>query len=194
MTNTETKIYGTLNGIADKNGIVIMGGSEDKDIPLCELRQAFEIEAKIYNRSTDKLSVNNAVGIYDACVACLEPETLLLHIGNADTEDFKTSPAEFDQKYRELLCHIKENAPKCRIAVISLKNYDNDPDIAQLNKHLEYIAESERCEFGDIAGKRLWNPIETKDVVSFVYSTGFVHPLKNKRPVYDLIKILFCCE
>ena len=46
----------------------------------------------------------------------------------------------------------------------------------------------------DIAEKRVWNPKETKDIVSFVYSTGFIQPLKNRRPIFDLIKILFCYE
>ena len=107
---------------------------------------------------------------------------------------FAEHPAEFDQAYRELIAHIQAADPKCGIVIISLKNPTEEANISEMNKHLRYIAESEQCRYGDIAAKRVWNPKQTKDVVSFVYSMGFVRPLHNKRPIYDLVKILFCCE
>lgn len=194
MFALETKKYAALNELADQNGIVILGGSEDKEIPLCELRQAFSIESKLYNRSISNLSINDAVRVYDSCIASIAPETLLLHIGKADLKLFEENSADFDQKYRELITRIRSFDKMCRIAIISFKNYKDSAVISELNKHLKYIAESEQCEFCDIAGKRVWNPKETKDIVSFVYSIGFIHPLKNKRPIYDLVKILFCYE
>lgn len=194
MLDLEIKNYVSLNELADQNGIVIFGGSEDKDIPLCELRQAFSIESKLYNRSMSNLSVTDAATVYESIVAPINPETVLLHIGSADLELFTENPSEFDQRYRNFINYIKFVNKKCRIAVISLRNYNNLAVISEMNKHLKYIAESERCDFGDIAEKRVWNPKETKDIVSFVYSTGFIQPLKNRRPIFDLIKILFCYE
>lgn len=194
MYGNEIKKYQALNELAEQNGIVIIGGEEDKEIPLCELKQAFELNSNLYNRSVTNLSVNNALEIYDTCVAELNPESVLLHIGTADISLFKENSSEFDRKYRELIEHIRTSNRKCNIAIISLKNHEENSDIAEINKHLKYIAESERCEFGDISAKRVWNPKQTKDVVSFVYSIGFVHALKNKRPIYDLVKILFCYE
>lgn len=192
MFENEIKKYQALNELAEQNGIVIIGGTEDKNIPLCELKQAFELNSNLYNRSVDNLSVNDVSKIYDACVAHLNPESVLLHIGNADLKLFEDNSSDFDNKYRELIKHIRTSNPKCNIAIISLKNADDNNNITEINKHLKYIAESERCEYGDISTKRVWNPKQTKDVVSFVYSIGFVHSLKNKRPVYDLVKILFC--
>ena len=75
---------------------------------------------------------------------------------------------------------------------MSAKNYDNNNDITELNKQLKYIADSEKCEFCDISEKRVWNPQQTKEVVSFVYNIGFMHPLKTKRPLNDLVRLLFC--
>lgn len=192
MFENEIKKYQALNELAEQNGIVIIGGTEDKNIPLCELKQAFELNSNLYNRSVDNLSVNDVSKIYDACVAHLNPESVLLHIGNADLKLFEDNSSDFDNKYRELIKHIRTSNPKCNIAIISLKNADDNNNITEINKHLKYIAESERCEYGDISTKRVWNPKQTKDVVSFIYSIGFVHTLKNKRPVYDLVKILFC--
>ena len=191
MRLAESKKYEILNEIAEKEGIIIFGGSEDCEIPLGELRQAFAIDEKMYNRSIEGLSVKDARAEYTECVEALAPEAVLLHIGAADLVAFEENPLEFDNKYRELIEHIKSRNPKCRIAVVSLRNYDNDPVISNMNTHLKYIAESENCEYGDIANRRVWNPKNTKDAVEFVYSIGFVRSLKNKRSMYDLVKILF---
>ncbi|MEE1046204.1 MAG: hypothetical protein U0M60_02140 [Clostridia bacterium] len=192
--NCEVRKYQKLNELAETNGIVVFGGREDMNIFLGELRQAFAIEQKMYNRSIAGLSVKDAVAVYDECVAPITPETVLIHIGEADRKFFEAHPSEFDNRYRELLSHIKSQNKKCRIAVVSLRNYESDPQIEEINKHLKYIADSEQCEYGDIASKKVWNPQSTRNTISFVYATGFVRPLKNKRPLYDLVKILFCCE
>ena len=190
----EVRKYQKLNELAEQGGIVVFGGSEDLKIPLGELRQAFSVESKMYNRSIAGLSVKDALSVYDECVAPIAPETVLIHIGEADRKFFEEHPSEFDNKYRELLSHIKSQNKKCRIAVISLKNYELNPQIEEINKHLKYIADFEKCEYGNITNKKVWNPKSTMNTVSFVYDIGFIRPLKNKRPLYDLVKILFCCE
>ena len=192
MLENEIRKYQTLNKLADTNGIIIFGGTEDKEIPLCELKQAFEVNAKLYNRSISNLSVNTALTVYDNCVANLKPESVLLHIGVADLDSFSQDSSDFVQKYIDLIRHIKSLDKKCNIAIISLKNPDESADIIEMNKHLKYIAESEQCEFGDISTKRVWNPMETKNVISLVSSLNLFPTLKNKLPLYDLIKILFC--
>ena len=192
MREAEIKNYEKLNELAEQGGIVIFGSGADKDIPTGELRQAFAVESKVYNRSFESISVKDALSVYKETVAALSPETVLLHIGETDIEFFAENSAEFDNKYRELIGYIKSQNKKCRIAIISLRNYDYDPQIEEINKHLKYIADSEQCEYCDISAKMVWNPKASMEVTSFVYSIGFVHPLKNKRPLYDLVKMLFC--
>ena len=194
MRETETKSYEKLNELAEQGGIVIFGCGADKDIPIGEIRQAFAVESKIYNRSFENLSVTEAVSVYEKLVAPLAPETILIHIGEADLAAFAENPAGFDNKYLELINVIKAQNKKCRIAVVSLKNYEGDSQIAELNKHLKYIADSEKCEYGDISAKKVWNPKVSMGAASFVYSIGFVRPLKNQRPLYDLVKMLFCYD
>lgn len=191
MFDMELKRYEVLNELAERGGIVIFGATEDVKIPVGELKQAFAIEEKIYNRSMNGLSVVDAKTIYDACVAPIVPETLLLHIGENDIQSFKENAGEFVQRYTQFITHIKSVNETCRIAIVSLRNYENDDVVKELNLQLKYIADSQRCEFADIANPRVWNPKSTMETVSFVYSLGFVRPLKNKRPVYDLVKIFF---
>ena len=190
MREQEIKKYKALNSISEKDGIVVFGSTEDIYIPLCELKQAFGIKENCYNRSFENLTVSEVCEVYANCIAELSPETILLHI--KDAESFKTSADKFTDDYRKLISQIRQNNKKCRIGVVSAKNYDNNNDITELNKQLKYIADSEKCEFCDISEKRVWNPQETKDVVSFVYNIGFMHPLKNKRPLNALVRLLFC--
>lgn len=194
MYEKEIKKYQELNRLAETNGVVILGGTEDKEIPLCELKQAFSLDSKLYNRSISELSVHHALEAYDACVPPLDPECILLHIGIADLAAFEENPSAFDQAYLKLIHHIKTADPSCHIVIISFKNCDENENINALNRHLKYIANSEQCEYMDISSKWVWNPNQTKDVLSFLHSTGFVLPLKKKRLTYDLVKILYCYE
>lgn len=194
MISLETQRYNKLNALAETDGIVIFGCKEDKNIPTGELCRAFSLDTNVYNRSFEELSVKNAVEVYEQTIAPLNPETLLIHLGEADIDFFTQNPGEFDNKYRELINTVRKHNKKCRISVISLRNYKNDRNITEMNKHLKYLADSEKCEYGDIASKRVWNPKAEMEAVSFVYSIGFVNPLQNKRPLYDLVKILFCYE
>ncbi len=191
MFDMELKRYEVLNELAERGGIVIMGSEEDTRIPVGELKQAFAIEEKIYNRSMKGLSVLDAQTVFDVCIAQIAPETILLHIGENDIQLFKEHAGEFVQQYMQFITHIKAVNKTCRIAIVSLRNYENDVIVKELNQQLKYIADSQRCEYADIANPRVWNPKSTMETVSFVYSLGFVCPLKNKRSVYDLVKIFF---
>ena len=194
MRESEIKKYQKLNDLAQANGIVIFGGKEDTNIPLCEIRQAFNVEENMYNRSFTDLSIEDAILVYDHCVSSISPETVFIHIGDCDIDMLKENPAEFDNKYREFIKHIRTHNKKCRIAVVSLRNYNNNHEIAEVNRHLKYIADSERCEFGDISKRHVWNPKSSMDAASFVRTIGFVRTLKVQRPLYDLIRMLFCSE
>ena len=191
MRTLELKKYQRLNEIAEQGGIVIFGSDEDMSIPVGELRQAFSIESKMYNRSFSNLSIKDALEVYKKIIEPLEPETLLLHIGSSDLAFFSENPTEFDNTYRELLSKIRLENPKIRIAIVSLRNYTEDTQIQEMNTHLKYIADSEKCEYGDISSKRVWNPKNTIDMVSFIYSLNYVRHLNSKRPLYDLVKMTF---
>lgn len=191
MLNEQMIKYQFMNNLAEGNGIVILGGEQDYDIPTGELRQAFAIDSNIYNRSIPGLSVQNAAEVYDTCVADIYPDTLFLHLGSSDMNLFQKDPAKFDAQYRTLISHIKKDNKNCELVLVAMKNPENCSSITEMNRHIKLLANSEKCKYGDIETKRVWNPKETKDVMSFVYSLGFIRNLRNKRPIYDLLKILF---
>lgn len=179
---TQIKKYQKLNEIALKNGVVLFGEGLDTEIPASELKQSFELDFPIYNRSFLNLDLENAITLYDECVKTLIPDTVLLHIGTNDATLFNENKTEFEQKYIELIEHIKSIDKKCRIVVVSVDN-------TEINQQLKYIADSTKCEFGDLTAIKVWNPQATKNVTSFVQAMGVRRYCK--KPVYDILKILF---
>ena len=122
---TETKKYSALNVLAEKGGTVIFGGKDDTNIPLCELKQSFELDSNFYNRSFEELSITNAKELYKSYIADLSPDTIFLHIGENDLSLFQDDSNNFINLYRELIGEIRSCNKKCRIVIISLKNYDS---------------------------------------------------------------------
>ena len=194
MFDAQIAKYRSLNQLAEADGTVIFGTSSDVNIPLGELKQAFALNDSIYNRSFSQLSVADAAKVYGECVAELCPDTVLLHIGETDVSDFAGNESAFEEAYRDLIGTIREKNKDCRIVIVSLKNYDNDITVAEINKLLCEIADSEKCEFEDISTKQKWNVKGSSETASFIYDIGFVRPLNIKRPIYNLVRILFCYE
>lgn len=190
MYTAEIKKYTFLNEIAERVGTVIFGGSEDAAIPTGELHQAFDMETALYNRSFRNLSIEDAIRLYDSCVLPLRPQTLLLHIGEADLGDFAKDSGAFDEKYRQLIAHIRRQDRKCSIAIISLKNQDGRQEIAEMNRHLKHLADSEQCDFFDISEKTLRNPHAMKQI-SFLHTTGFTRRVPSRQPVANMVRILY---
>ncbi|MBQ9806211.1 MAG: SGNH/GDSL hydrolase family protein [Clostridia bacterium] len=192
MFDNEIAKYKSLNHLAESDGIVIFGGNDDVDIPLGELKQAFAINERIYNRSFSSITVAGAATVYTECIAELCPDTVLLHIGEADVSDFNGNEIAFETSYRTLIDTVREKNKGCRIVIISLKNYDNNVAVTEINKLLKAVADSEKCEFEDISAKQAWNAKESSGITAFLYDIGFDRPLNVKHPIYNLVRILFC--
>ena len=196
MIENEIAKYKSLNQLAEADGTVIFGGNNDVNIPLGELKQAFALNDSIYNRSFSDLSVVDAEKVYGECISELCPDTVLLHIGESDVSDFDGKKTTFEASYRTLIGTIREKNMECRIVIVALKmkNYDNNSTVVEINKLLKKIADSEKCEFEDISVKQAWNAKGSGEITSFLYDVGFVRPLNIKRPIYNLVRILFCYE
>ena len=183
----ENMNYEELNNIAQKNAVILLGGTMDKRIPVAELAQSFEFDFKIYNRSEELLSVKNAKDIYSKNIQPLEPEAILIHIGETDQNLFKNSSVDFDNYYMSMLETIKNTNKNCRVALISVRNENEDRLITEMNRHIKAIAESEQCDFISLDNVKLWNPRATKASVDFAYSMG----LKSKKPLRNIAEILY---
>lgn len=183
----ENMNYQELNEIAKMDGVVLMGGSFDLQIPVTELAHSFDFNFELYNRSEKNLSVKNAKEFFQTSVAPICPEAMIVHLGNEDVNFFKTNSSDFDNKYLELIHAIKSTNKKIRIALVSVKNAEKNETIKKMNSHIKAIADAEKCVFVNLDNAKLWNPNATKASVDFAYKMG----LRVRKPLADVCEILY---
>lgn len=153
-TNTELyrreiKEYRALNRVATGGGVVIFGSTFAKEMPVCELKQAFGIDRNIYNRSFYELSVFDAPAVAAECVIPLEPSKVLLNLGETDLIRGLHSVSEIVDAYGRLITELRSRL-HCEIVVVSVCG-DEEVRPAELNRRLEELAKKNRCTFADIA-------------------------------------------
>ena len=170
-----------------KNAVILMGGSVDKDIPVSNLAKEFNFNFDIYNKSAAKLSVANANDYFQKNIAALEPEAVLLHLGESDLQLFKSDSSAFDRNYLTLVESIKTLNKNCRIALVSVENPSNDKSVNLMNAHIKAIANAEKTSFVNLDNAKLWNPEATKTSSAFAYNMG----LKIRKPLNDVAEILY---
>ncbi|MCQ2582854.1 MAG: hypothetical protein MJ160_03005 [Treponema sp.] len=179
-------------GIAEQNdSVILFGGTKDKEIPVAEIAQDYELNFKMMNRSVFGLSLKDAKKNFHENIEKLNPEAVLIHLGEADLDLFNRNNAEFDVQYLELIDAVKAQNKNRRIALISNVSADGSEIYADMNRHIKAIADSEKCTFVNIDNAKLWNPESTKELMAFMYDIGFDQPLKVKKPLGDIAEILY---
>ena len=170
-----------------KNAVILMGGSVDREIPVSNLAKEFNFNFDIYNKSTAKLSVGNANEYFQKNIAALEPEAVLIHLGESDLQTFKSDSSTFDRNYLALVESIKALNKNCRIALVSVENPSNDKSVNLMNAHIKAIANAEKTSFVNLENAKLWNPEANKTSSTFAYNMG----LKIRKPLNDVAEILY---
>ena len=172
---------------SEKNGVIVFGGTLDKSIPVAELSKAFNFNFSIFNKSVPELSVKDAKAYFDSYIQPMHPEAMLLHIGERDLNLFKNNSTEFDSLYIKLIEEIRNTNSKCRIALVSLYNDINNQTVAEINRHIKAIADSEKCDFIDVENAKLWKPEASRAAIRFAQNMG----LAVKKPLRDIAEILY---
>lgn len=174
-----------------KDSTVLFGGNVDKAIPVDQLCESFGFNFKIYNCSSENLSLRNAKNQYMINAENLKAESVIVHLGEADVELFKSNPSDFDTLYLDFISYLKSTNSKLRIQLVSIGDETRSQIISDMNRHIKAIAAAERCEFFNIESAKLWKPCSTTAAASFLYKVGFERQLTVKHPLYDTAKALF---
>lgn len=172
---------------SEKNAVIVFGGSLDNSIPVKTLADAFDFNFQIFNKSFAELSVKNAEELFSSYIQPMHPEAILIHLGEKDVNLFKSNSSEFDSAYLKLIDAVKTANSKCRIALISLYNENADQTLAEMNRHIKAIADSEKCDFVNVDNARLWNPAASKAAIRFAQNMG----LAVRKPLRDVAEILY---
>ena len=176
----------------EKNdSVILFGGSNDTAIPVAEIAKDYEFNFNLLNKSVYALSVKNAKKTFVENLSNLKPEAVILHIGEEDLDLFNKNNAEFDILYLDLVNAIKASNENIRIALISNISEGISKNFSEMNRHIKAIAESEKCTFVNIDNAKLWKPENTKELLAFMYDTGFDMPLNVKKPLATIAEILY---
>ncbi len=171
----------------NKNAVILMGGTMDKEIPVEKLASDFGFNFDIYNKSEAGLSVTEAIEYFRTKIADLTPEGIMLHLGEEDLALFQKDSAAFDNYYLTLVDEIKKVNKNCRIALLSVNNPEGRKEINLLNAHISAIAQTEKAVFINLENAKLWNPEATKAANDFAYSMG----LNVRKPLRNVAEILY---
>jgi len=174
-------------GTENKNAVILIGGTMDKEIPVEKLAKDFNFNFDIYNKSETGLSVTNAVEYFKEKISNMQPEGIMLHLGEEDLVLFQKDSAAFDNYYLTLIDEIKAVNKNCRIALLSVANSEGRKDINLLNAHISAIAQTEKAVFINLENAKLWNPEATKAASDFAYSMG----LNVRKPLRNVVEILY---
>jgi len=187
-TNSLDEIINKNTSSAElKNSVILMGGSLDKHIPVAELAESFKFNFEIYNKSKEKLSLADSGNYFHNNIAALQPEGILIHLGDEDYSLFTNDSKSIDNYYLNLISQIKATNKKCRIALVSVNNPEADKNISLMNAHIKAIAETENAAYINLENAKLWNPEATKASSDFAYSMG----LKIRKPLRDVAEIFY---
>lgn len=140
-----------LNKIANKNGIVLFGSSFAKEIPVCELKQSFDLDCDIYNRSLTELSVFDAERLLDDCVIDLAPRKVLIQLGETDLARESSTISEILSAYEKIIIKLKSADKHCEIVIVSVCSGASEIPPEKLNKQLELMARKMKCKYADIS-------------------------------------------
>lgn len=171
----------------EKNAVIVFGGSLDNSIPVDELAKSFDFNFRIFNKSVAELSIKDSLGYFSAYIKPMRPEAMILHIGDRDLNLFKANSSEFDSLYIKMIEEIRYTNSKCRLALVSLYNETSNQTVAEMNRHIKAIADSEKCDFIDVENAKLWKPESAKAAIRFAQNMG----LAVKKPLRDIAEILY---
>lgn len=180
----EINNFRQLNKVANTNGVVLFGSTFAKNIPVCELKQSFDIDCDMYNRSITDLSVFDAEALLEDCVTALAPKTLLIQLGETDLErGFHTIP-EIIEAYEKIVAKLKSADKHCDIVIISVCESAVTIHPEELNKQLELAARRMKCKYADISSA-FYN--DSPGVKAFSLLSFF---MQNDISFFDAMKML----
>lgn len=136
-----------LNKIAKAHGIVLFGSTSAAQIPINELVQDYDISQKIYNRSIEGLTIENAGKYLDSCIYNLNPDKIVLNLGEEDLKS-NCDIKQLMEQYLWILYTIHTVLPHATLVLTSVCG--EDEQTAFFNESLKKLAGEFGCEYFEI--------------------------------------------
>lgn len=149
INKEEVSNYSVLNRYAKENSTVIIGSDYMHNIPIAELKQAFEINCDIYNRSLTGLTINESFEVLNDVIESLNPSKMLIQLGEIEVNNSSVEIESLITQLSDLIASVNKNK-SIRIVLVSLANLDCSSKVNKFNTLLEKLARTTHCQFADI--------------------------------------------
>ena len=150
----ELKNYKKLNSIARQDSVVMFGSTFAKDMPLGELKQNFEFDVNLYNRSFSDLSIFDAAELAKEVIKPINPSKVLIQLGETDLERGYKTIDEMCEAMEKLIAEIKSWDKHMEVVLVSIVDEEGILHPEELNRRIEKIAKANKCKYADITAAR----------------------------------------
>lgn len=116
----QAKWFHGLNKYTEPNNILFVGSTFIHNFPIHELEINFQIDDAVYNRGITGLKLKDLKDMLDVCIYELEPDKIILSIGEEDIIDPNFHEDEFLADYMEVIKHITQTLPKCKLYIMGI--------------------------------------------------------------------------
>ena len=135
-----------LNGYCKKGQVVFVGSSFFTGVDITsKILAENDITDLVYDRSSEKLNIENALAFLNEKVFSLEPSKIFVNIGDEDLKSAGFDLTEFVNKYEWMLLNIHRSCKNCRIYITSVVSASLATK--KVNEQLYNLAKDTGCTF-----------------------------------------------
>ncbi|MGN0739594.1 MAG: hypothetical protein ACI4LX_05425 [Treponema sp.] len=148
------KNFSVMNKIAKKHQAVFFGSTQLSQMDLNEILEDSS-SLKVYNRSIEKLDIENVSIYVMPCVIELAPAKLFINIGEEDIKSPSFNQDSFISKYEWLLYQLHKNCSGCTLYIVPVVSAEKK--VAELNSALEKLSFESGCIFVKLNGMTVFH-------------------------------------
>ena len=142
-----------LNKFCKKEQVVFVGSSFFSGVDITsKILHEKNITNLVYDRSSEKLTIENALSYLNNNVFCLEPSKIFVNIGDEDLKSAGFDLTEFINKYEWMLLNIHRSCKNCRIYITSVVSASLATK--NVNSQLYNLAKDTGCTFINFNSKK----------------------------------------
>ena len=139
------KSFKEMNEYCKKGQIVFVGSTYFSHMNISERVLTSGMNIPVYDRSSEKLKIADALGYVTDEVFELAPSKVFINIGDEDLKSAGYDLETFMSKYEWLLLNIHRYCVNCSIYITSV--ISSSPNTSKLNAELQHLAEDTGCTF-----------------------------------------------
>lgn len=141
------KDFKETNSYCKKGQVVYIGSSYFANMEITKRVLLSNINTLVYDRSVEKLTIENAKTFLTEQVFALEPSKIFVNIGDEDLKSAGFDLKQFISKYEFMMLNIHRACKNCRIYITSIVSVN--PATKKVNEELYHLAKDTGCTFID---------------------------------------------